>query len=194
MYKKIMNVIDWKIKIQEVLAIHNSEINEYYRSHNKIKQSLIKYNLHGKKKIFPAEEVHHSDTLSSKVFKKFNGDNNEIIDSYIVTQEKNCFTFQTELKYFSNVDIFLTQTLEKNSGILLHENFDRGCIVGGSPTFRYGMDESRWYWNELLDKDVHFNQCICNKLLSYETYLVMYEIYPYVPHGTLLTVKELFNE
>lgn len=190
----MMNVLDWKLKMQEVLALHNSEINQYFRSHNKINPSLIKYNLHGKKRMLPAEEVYHSDTLSSKVFKKFDSDNNDIIDSYIVTSEKDRFTFQSHIKYYRNEDVFIIKAMEKNSGILLTETFSRGCIIGGSPTFRYAKNERRWFWNELLEKDNHFNQTIDNKLLSYETYLVMYEIYPLVPNGTLLSVKELFNE
>lgn len=187
-----MNIVDWKLRMKEALKIHTSEIDSFHRSHHTIKTSMLKYKDNGKRVMLPTEEVYHTTTLTTKIFKR--KENYEDSISYIMTGEKDLFTFQTNIKYYTNIDVLMPVSAEYNSGILLQEDSTRGYIVGGSPTLRYGKDEQRIFWNELLDKDEHFNKSLHEKLLSYETYLVMRDMYPFVPVGTLLSVKELFNE
>lgn len=186
-----MNLNDWELKIKEALKIHISEINSYYKSHKNISFSPFNYTPTGGRKLIPSVDISHSDTLSTKLYKQDKESYNTL---HITTVGKGSFLFQTDLKYYKMDDIIVPHAIEKNSGILLQEGVVRGCLIGGSPTFRYGKHEERFFWSDLLDKDVHFNQSLHENLLSYETYLVMREIYPLLPFGTILTVKELFNE
>lgn len=187
-----MNIVDWKMKMKEVLKIHTSELNRYYKNYHKIPMSIIN-NENGERIMRPAEEIHHSESSRTRIFKRTH--HHQSIMSDIITNEGKYFTFNTRIKHYTREDVFLPQCIEKQSGILLVKEGSKHCgIIGGSPTFRYGSNTPQLFWEELLDKDEHFNQSLHEKLLSYETYLVMREIYPFIPIGTQLTVKELFNE
>ena len=169
------------------IKYHNESLLDFYRKYHDIKNSdvstkngtRVKYKIIG-----VCTEVDHSDEIKSTYHK-----DPEHKGSFVTTKIINKVSISTKIRYYSEQETFFTVARHENSRIV----GTVGTIVGGSPTFEFGKDK-RMFWVDMLDKDEHFNLSMNETMLSYNTYLVMRELYPLVPNGTVLKVKELFNE
>lgn len=172
---------------QNILRYHKESLLEFYRVYHELDDSTfteerrerVVYRLLSK--VF---EVQHTDKIITSFHKDPSGKG-----SIVGTIIKEKISISTKIKYYESEDTFFTVSRHENSKI----SGTVGTIVGGSPTF-HCADKVRMFWVDLLDKDQHFNLSMRTPLISYNTYLVMRELYPNVPDGTVIKIKELFNE
>lgn len=171
-----------------VLRYHKESLNQFYRMYHDLDVSTFYENRQGGVNYRILDEVfkiHHEDKVLSTFHKDPSGKG-----SIVSTIIKEKISISTKIKYYEDQGgKFFTVSRHENSKI----TGTVGTIVGGSPTF-YCADEKRMFWVDMLDKDEHFNLSMNTPLISYNTYLVMRELYPNVPDGTVIKIKELFNE
>lgn len=172
---------------QNVIRFHKESLIKFYRMYPELDESTfteeqkegIKYRI-----LSSVFKIQHTD----KIITTFHKDP-DAKGSIVSTNITEKFSISTKIKYYKDFDTFFTVSRHENSKI----TGKVGVIVGGSPTF-FCADKVRMFWDDILDKDQHFNLSMNSPLISYNTYLVMRELYTNIPHGTLIKIKELFNE
>lgn len=173
---------------QNIIRYHKESLTQFYKMYHDLEESSFTENKQGRvnyrilKDVF---KVEHNDEIVTSFHKDPSG-NGSIVSTII----KEKISISTKIKYYQDDGgKFFTVSRHENSKI----TGTVGTIVGGSPTF-YCSEDKRMFWVDMLDKDEHFNLSMNSPLLSYNTYLIMRELYPNVPDGTVIKIKELFNE